>query len=109
MSNVRERIVSYVDRHKAEWEEIALAIHAKPEVSNYEFFASEHCQTNLKKTVLKLNFLPQATAPVLPQAINPKSRARLFVSLRNTMPWLAWVTAADTIFSAHQAVLQAVL
>lgn len=78
MSNVRERIVSYVDRHKAEWEEIALAIHAKPEVSNYEFFASETLSNNLKKTVLKLNFPPQATAPVLPQAINPKSRARLF-------------------------------
>lgn len=109
MSNVRERIVSYVDRHKAEWEEIALAIHAKPEVSNYEFLHRKHCQTNLKKTVLKLNFPPQATAPVLPQAINPKKPGPLFVSLRNTMPWLASATAADTIFSAHQAVLQAVL
>ena len=106
MSNVRERIVSYVDRHKAEWEEIALAIHAKPEVSNYEFFASETLSNKLKENGFEVE-LP--AAPVLPQVINPKSRARLFVSLRNTMPWLDWVTAADTIFSAHQAVLQAVL
>lgn len=59
MSNVRERIVSYVDRHKAEWEEIALAIHAKPEVSNYEFFASETLSNKLKENGFEVE-LPAA-------------------------------------------------
>lgn len=38
----KERIQSYVDQRHEHYKELALAIHAKPEVSNYEFFA---CQT----------------------------------------------------------------
>lgn len=59
MSNVREKIVNYVDEHKAEWEEVALAIHAKPEVSNYEFFASETLSNKLKENGFEIE-LPAA-------------------------------------------------
>ena len=38
----RERILEYVDRQDRVYRQIALDIHAKPEVSNYEFFA---CKT----------------------------------------------------------------
>lgn len=109
MSNVRERIVSYVDRHKAEWEEIALAIHAKPEVSNYEFFASETLSNKLKENGFEVELPAAGHRTGFAASYKSQKPARLFVSLRNTMPWLASATAADTIFSAHQAVLQAVL
>ena len=41
MDEIRKRIVEFADRHGDEYKEIALKIHEKPEVSNYEFFASE--------------------------------------------------------------------
>ncbi len=49
MSDLREKIVRYVDENKTDWEKIALDIHAKPEVSNYEFFASEILSEKLKR------------------------------------------------------------
>lgn len=41
MDEIRKRIIEFADRHGDEYKEIALKIHEKPEVSNYEFFASE--------------------------------------------------------------------
>ena len=40
--SIREQILTYVDRQDPLYRQIALDIHAKPEVSNYEFFA---CRT----------------------------------------------------------------
>ena len=41
MDKRREQIAAYADERAAEYQKIALDIHARPEVSNYEFFASE--------------------------------------------------------------------
>lgn len=41
MGDYRERIIQYADEHAKTYQDIALAIHDKPEVSNYEFFASK--------------------------------------------------------------------
>ncbi len=48
MTELKERISAFAEEHGKEYQEIALAIHAKPEVSNYEFFASETLSTKLK-------------------------------------------------------------
>lgn len=39
--DVKKRIAEYADNHYEEYKEIALQIHAHPEVSNYEFFSSK--------------------------------------------------------------------
>lgn len=39
--DLRETILSCAEEKKAQWQKIALAIHAKPEVSNHEFFACD--------------------------------------------------------------------
>lgn len=48
MSTLRDRILEYADEHAKTYQDIALAIHDKPEVSNYEFFASEILSDQLK-------------------------------------------------------------
>lgn len=48
MSTLRDRILEYADEHAKTYQDIALAIHDKPEVSNYEFFASETLSDQLK-------------------------------------------------------------
>lgn len=45
---LRENIEKKVDSLLKDYQEIALEIHAKPEVSNYEFFASERLSKKLK-------------------------------------------------------------
>ena len=45
----RENIISFVDRQDPIYRQIALEIHARPEVSNYEFFACETLSEQLKK------------------------------------------------------------
>ncbi|MBQ1382326.1 MAG: M20 family metallopeptidase [Solobacterium sp.] len=41
MHELKERMAAFVDAHSDVYKDIALQIHAKPEVSNYEFFAAE--------------------------------------------------------------------
>lgn len=48
MSTLRDRILEYADEHAKTYQDIALAIHDKPEVSNYEFFASETLSDQLR-------------------------------------------------------------
>lgn len=48
MSTLRERIVRYVDENLEQYKQIALDIHERPEVSNYEFFACKRLSENLK-------------------------------------------------------------
>ena len=45
----RETIIHYADDHLPTYKQIALDIHARPEVSNYEFFACERLSEQLKK------------------------------------------------------------
>ena len=47
--STRDRILAYADRQYSVYRQIALDIHAKPEVSNYEFFACETLAAQLKK------------------------------------------------------------
>ncbi len=47
--NVRDAICAYVDRQDAVYRQIALDIHARPEVSNYEFFACERLSRQLEE------------------------------------------------------------
>lgn len=47
--DIREKIIRFVDENAPVYEQIALDIHARPEVSNYEFFACERHSEQLKK------------------------------------------------------------
>lgn len=49
MSDLREKIKAFVDSSLKTYQDIALAIHSKPEVSNYEFFACETLSKQLEK------------------------------------------------------------
>lgn len=44
-----ERILAYADRHAGIYRQIALDIHARPEVSNYEFYACERLSEQLRR------------------------------------------------------------
>ena len=44
-----ERIIAYADRQAGVYQQIALDIHARPEVSNYEFFACERLSEQLRQ------------------------------------------------------------
>ncbi len=59
MSTYRDRILEYADEHAKTYQDIALAIHDKPEVSNYEFFASETLSNQLKSIGFQIE-LPAA-------------------------------------------------
>ncbi len=48
MSDLKKIITACADRELKPWQDLALAIHAKPEVSNYEFFACESLSGRLK-------------------------------------------------------------
>ncbi|MBQ5787002.1 MAG: amidohydrolase, partial [Oscillospiraceae bacterium] len=50
----QDRILAYVDRQDAVYRQIALDIHAKPEVSNYEFFACETLSGQLAREGFKV-------------------------------------------------------
>lgn len=52
LSDREERIVKKVEKEGKLFQDLALAIHKKPEVSNYEFFASEE----LSKTLSSFGF-----------------------------------------------------
>ena len=41
MDELQQKIVDYVEANGKTYQQIALEIHEKPEVSNYEFFASK--------------------------------------------------------------------
>ena len=44
-----ERIIAYADKQAGVYQQIALDIHARPEVSNYEFFACERLSEQLRQ------------------------------------------------------------
>jgi len=49
VSDVQKQILQYIDENQQFYKEIAKQIHAKPEVSNYEFFASELLANKLEE------------------------------------------------------------
>ena len=59
MTDFKERTAAFAKEHARVYQNIALAIHANPEVSNYEFFASEILSTQLKEEGFEIE-LPAA-------------------------------------------------
>ena len=57
-SKEEEKILGKVEKEGKRFQDLALAIHAKPEVSNYEFFASEE----LSKTLASYGFMIEMPA-----------------------------------------------
>lgn len=55
----KEQIAEYIDQSAKTYQDIALAIHAKPEISDFEFFASETLSRQLKKEGFEIE-LPAA-------------------------------------------------
>ena len=47
--SIRDTITAYAEKQYPVYRQLALEIHAHPEVSNYEFFACEHLSEQLKK------------------------------------------------------------
>ena len=45
----RDTIIAYADARLKDYQQLALDIHAHPEVSNYEFFACEHLSNILRE------------------------------------------------------------
>ncbi|MBR3365359.1 MAG: M20 family metallopeptidase [Solobacterium sp.] len=59
MTDFKERTAAFAKEHGRVYQNIALAIHANPEVSNYEFFASEILSRQLKEEGFEIE-LPAA-------------------------------------------------
>ena len=51
MDELQQKIVDYVEANGKTYQQIALEIHEKPEVSNYEFFASKRLADQIKSRV----------------------------------------------------------
>ena len=49
MSDLRKTIIDYADNNAEVYQKIALAIHDKPEVSDFEFFACDTLSSQLEK------------------------------------------------------------
>ena len=59
MTEIKDRIAEFVENNGKAYQDISLAIHAKPEVSNYEFFASETLSKKLAEEGFEIE-LPAA-------------------------------------------------
>ena len=59
MTDYKQLTAAFTEEHGRTYQDIALAIHAKPEVSNYEFFASETLSEQLRKEGFEIE-LPAA-------------------------------------------------
>ena len=82
----RDAVIRFVDQQDPIYRDIALKIHAKPEISNYEFFACETLSEQLKKKGSRLLWMLQDTERDLQQYINPQSQGLCFASLRSMTP-----------------------
>lgn len=49
MSELKNQISQFIDTNAKLYQDISLAIHAKPEVSDFEYFASQTLSEQLKK------------------------------------------------------------
>lgn len=49
MSELKNQISQFIDTKAKVYQDISLAIHAKPEVSDFEYFASQTLSEQLKK------------------------------------------------------------
>jgi len=83
MDELQKKIVDYVEANGKTYQQIALEIHEKPEVSNYEFFASKRLADQIKSVGFEVEMPAE---PVLRRAINPGNRVRSWFSLRSMMP-----------------------
>ena len=59
MSELKNQISQFIDTHAKIYQDISLAIHAKPEVSDFEYFASQTLSEQLKKEGFEIE-LPAA-------------------------------------------------
>lgn len=59
MSEYKTKIGQFIDTHAKTYQDISLAIHAKPEVSDFEYFASQTLSEQLKKEGFQIE-LPAA-------------------------------------------------
>lgn len=59
MSELKNQISQYIDTNAKVYQDISLAIHAKPEVSDFEYFASQTLSEQLKKEGFEIE-LPAA-------------------------------------------------
>lgn len=59
MSELKNQISQFIDTNAKIYQDISLAIHAKPEVSNFEYFASQTLSEQLKKEGFEIE-LPAA-------------------------------------------------
>ena len=80
MDELQKKIVDYVEANGKTYQQIALEIHEKPEVSNYEFFASKRLADQIKSVGFEVEM------PAAGRAINPGNPVRSWFSLRSTMP-----------------------
>ncbi len=59
MSELKNQISQFIDTNAKIYQDISLAIHAKPEVSDFEYFASQTLSEQLKKEGFEIE-LPAA-------------------------------------------------
>ena len=59
MSGLKNQISQFIDTNAKTYQDISLAIHAKPEVSDFEYFASQTLSEQLKKEGFEIE-LPAA-------------------------------------------------
>lgn len=67
MSELKNQISQFIDTNAKVYQDISLAIHAKPEVSDFEYFASQTLSEQLKKKALRLNYQRQDIVQALRQ------------------------------------------
>lgn len=85
MSELKNQISQFIDTNAKLYQDISLAIHAKPEVSDFEYFASQTLSEQLKKKDLRLNYQRQDIVQALRQPTKVINQVLRLFFLQNMM------------------------
>lgn len=86
MDELQQKIVDYVEANGKTYQQIALEIHEKPEVSNYEFFASKRLADQIKSVGFEVEMpAGRCTEPGFAASYKSGKPGPVMVFLRQSM------------------------
>ena len=84
MDELQKKIVDYVEANGKTYQQIALEIHEKPEVSNYEFFASKRLADQIKSVGFEVEMPAAAMRMITPASLMTSTSSSSLTTLTPT-------------------------
>lgn len=85
MSELKNQISQFIDTNAKIYQDISLAIHAKPEVSDFEYFASQTLSEQLKKEGFEIELPAEDIVQALRQPTKAINQVLRLFFLQNMM------------------------